>query len=34
VVAGRSRLAEADLAPTHTIETLKDDVELVKERVK
>jgi hypothetical protein len=34
IVAGRDRLASADLAPTRTIETLRDDAELVKERTR
>lgn len=34
VVTGRNRLAEVDLAPSRTIETLRDDADLAKERVK
>ena len=33
VMVGRNRLAEADLAPTRTIETIREDVDLAKERV-
>jgi len=32
MIVGRNRLASADLAPTRTIETLKDDAEWAKER--
>jgi hypothetical protein len=34
VQQGRARLQQADLAPRQTIETLKDDAEWAKERVK
>jgi hypothetical protein len=34
VMVGRTRLAEADLAPTRTIETIREDVDMAKERVK
>jgi hypothetical protein len=34
IVVGRKRLAQADLAPTRTLETLRDDAELVKERTR
>jgi hypothetical protein len=32
IVTGRNRLAQADIAPTRTLETLRDDAELLKER--
>jgi Putative Actinobacterial Holin-X, holin superfamily III len=34
VMVGRNRLTEADLAPTRTIETIREDVDMAKERVK
>jgi hypothetical protein len=34
VMRGRSGLQNADLAPTRTIDTLKDDAEWAKERIK
>ena len=34
VMRGRSGLQNTDLAPTRTIETLKDDAEWAKERIK
>ena len=34
VMRGRDGLQRADMAPRRTVETIKDDVELVKERIK
>jgi len=34
IVVGRDRLASADLVPKRTIETLRDDAELMKERTR
>jgi hypothetical protein len=34
IVVGRDRLASADLAPTRTIETIRDDADWAKERTR